>query len=114
MTTMQQLNGRPHREADLPVNYSWLIARELGLAARQLPRLLKGTGLSVAKFLSEDCLLTTPQQVRILRNAMMLSGQWQGKGVFNMEEFDPDPFMEMLNQHGLPWTLEELEAPLAF
>ena len=46
--------------------------------------------------------------------AMMLSGQWQGKGVFNMEEFDPDPFMEMLNQHGLPWTLEELEAPLAF
>ncbi|MGR3247911.1 MAG: AraC family transcriptional regulator [Paracoccus sp. (in: a-proteobacteria)] len=75
MTTMQQLNGRPHREADLPVNYSWLIARELGLAARQLPRLLKGTGLSVAKFLSEDCLLTTPQQVRILRNAMMLSGQ---------------------------------------
>ena len=46
--------------------------------------------------------------------AMMLSGQWKGDGVFNMEEFDPDPFMEMLNQHGLPWTLEELEAPLAF
>jgi len=46
--------------------------------------------------------------------AMMLSGQWQGKGVFNMEEFDPDPFMDMLNKHGLPWTLEELEAPLAF
>jgi len=24
--------------------------------------------------------------------------------VFNMEQFDPDPFMEALNQHGLPWT----------
>jgi len=35
---------------------------------------------------------------------MMLTGKWKGKGVFNMEEFDPDPFMESLNQHGLPWT----------
>ncbi len=35
---------------------------------------------------------------------MMLSGKWRGSGVFNMEEFDPDPFMDALNQHGLPWT----------
>jgi saccharopine dehydrogenase (NAD+, L-lysine-forming) len=35
---------------------------------------------------------------------LMLTGVWQGKGVFNMEEFDPDPFMEKLNLHGLPWT----------
>lgn len=35
---------------------------------------------------------------------MILTGKWQGKGVFNMEEFDPDPFMEKLNKHGLPWT----------
>ena len=35
---------------------------------------------------------------------LMLTGVWRGKGVFNMEEFDPDPFMEMLNRHGLPWT----------
>mgnify|MGYP001797483965 CR=1 FL=1 len=34
---------------------------------------------------------------------MMLQGKWSGKGVFNMEEFDPDPFMEQLNQQGLPW-----------
>ncbi|TWI68114.1 carboxynorspermidine dehydrogenase [Desulfobotulus alkaliphilus] len=34
---------------------------------------------------------------------MMLSGKWTGKGVFNMEELDPDPFMEALNLHGLPW-----------
>jgi saccharopine dehydrogenase (NAD+, L-lysine-forming) len=46
--------------------------------------------------------------------AMMLTGAWKGEGVFNMEQFDPDPFMAMLNQHGLPWTVEELEGPLGF
>lgn len=35
---------------------------------------------------------------------MMLTGAWKGAGVFNMEQFDPDPFMERLNRHGLPWT----------
>jgi saccharopine dehydrogenase (NAD+, L-lysine-forming) len=35
---------------------------------------------------------------------MMLTGQWMRPGVWNMEEFDPDPFMEALNAHGLPWT----------
>ncbi len=35
---------------------------------------------------------------------MMLTKKWQGKGVFNMEQFDPTPFMEKLNIHGLPWT----------
>jgi saccharopine dehydrogenase (NAD+, L-lysine-forming) len=34
---------------------------------------------------------------------MMLTGKWQGTGVFNVEEFDPDPFMEALNCYGLPW-----------
>ncbi|MFO7667444.1 MAG: saccharopine dehydrogenase family protein [Desulfobacterales bacterium] len=34
---------------------------------------------------------------------MMLTGKWKGKGVFNVEEFDPDPFMEKLGKHGLPW-----------
>ena len=28
-------------------------------------------------------------------------------GVFNIEEFDPDPFMDMLNQYGLPWVVDE-------
>lgn len=35
---------------------------------------------------------------------MMLTGQWMKPGVWNMEEFDPDPFMTALNEHGLPWT----------
>ena len=34
---------------------------------------------------------------------MILTGQWRGSGVFNMEQFDPDPFMQALNEHGLPW-----------
>jgi len=40
---------------------------------------------------------------------MILEGKWKQPGVFNMEEFDPDPFMEDLNKFGLPWTIEELE-----
>jgi saccharopine dehydrogenase (NAD+, L-lysine-forming) len=46
--------------------------------------------------------------------ALMLTDQWKGSGVFNMEQLDPDPFMDMLNQHGLPWETRELAAPLAF
>jgi len=38
---------------------------------------------------------------------LMLEGKWSGKGVFNMEEFDPDPFMEELMTQGLPWRVEE-------
>ncbi len=34
---------------------------------------------------------------------MLLTGIWSGAGVFNVEEFDPDPFMEDLNKYGLPW-----------
>ena len=34
---------------------------------------------------------------------MMLTEKWKGQGVFNVEEFNPDPFMEALNVHGLPW-----------
>ncbi len=41
---------------------------------------------------------------------LMLEGKWHGKGVFNMEEFDPDPFMEELNIQGLPWQVMELGA----
>lgn len=34
---------------------------------------------------------------------MVLTGKWSGKGVFNVEEFNPDPFMEKIGEHGLPW-----------
>ena len=39
---------------------------------------------------------------------LMLEGKWHGNGVFNMEEFDPDPFMEELTIQGLPWKIMEL------
>jgi len=38
---------------------------------------------------------------------LLLEGRWQGTGVFNMEEFDPDPFMEELMVQGLPWKIKE-------
>ena len=39
---------------------------------------------------------------------LVLTGAWKGQGVFNVEEFDPDPFMEKLNMYGLPWVVKEL------
>lgn len=34
---------------------------------------------------------------------MLMTGKWKKPGVYNIEEFDPDPFMEALNKWGLPW-----------
>lgn len=34
---------------------------------------------------------------------MVMTGKWKKPGVFNVEEFDPDPFMDGLNRFGLPW-----------
>ncbi|QIK58458.1 saccharopine dehydrogenase family protein [Dysgonomonas sp. HDW5A] len=34
---------------------------------------------------------------------MFFKGIWRKPGVFNVEEFNPDPFMEQLNKQGLPW-----------
>ncbi|MGB7407716.1 MAG: saccharopine dehydrogenase family protein, partial [Pontixanthobacter sp.] len=44
--------------------------------------------------------------------ALMVQGEWSGKGVFNMEQLDPDPFMDMLNEHGLSWNVKELDGPV--
>jgi saccharopine dehydrogenase (NAD+, L-lysine-forming) len=38
---------------------------------------------------------------------LMMSGVWKGQGVFNMEQFDPDPFMDELSRCGLPWKVVE-------
>ena len=35
---------------------------------------------------------------------LVMNGTWQKPGVHNIEEFDPDPFMEALNKWGLPWV----------
>lgn len=34
---------------------------------------------------------------------MLMTGKWDKKGVYTVEEFDPDPFMEALGKWGLPW-----------
>lgn len=39
---------------------------------------------------------------------MIVQGKWQKPGVWNMEQMDPDPFMEQLNKFGLPWQVVEL------
>jgi len=39
---------------------------------------------------------------------LMLEEKWSGKGVFNIEEFDPDIFMDELNKQGLPWQVKDL------
>jgi saccharopine dehydrogenase (NAD+, L-lysine-forming) len=46
--------------------------------------------------------------------AMMVQKKWHRAGVYNMEDFDPDPFMDMLNQHGLPWQYADLDGPAEF
>ena len=38
---------------------------------------------------------------------MILQKKWKDKGVFNVEEFNPDPFLKELSKHGLPWHEKE-------
>ena len=40
---------------------------------------------------------------------MVVTGAWCEAGVFNVEQFNPDPFMEALTLHGLPWVVKELK-----
>ncbi|MDD6798160.1 MAG: saccharopine dehydrogenase family protein [Clostridia bacterium] len=42
---------------------------------------------------------------------MLVTGKWNTPGVHNIEEFDPDPFMEALNKWGLPW-IEDFDPEL--
>ena len=43
---------------------------------------------------------------------MMLTGVWQGAGVYNVEQLDPDRFMDCLNQYGLPWQIVDFNGQL--
>jgi len=46
--------------------------------------------------------------------ALVMTDAWAGEGVFNMEQLDPDPFMDMLMTQGLPWQVKELPSPVEF
>jgi saccharopine dehydrogenase (NAD+, L-lysine-forming) len=39
---------------------------------------------------------------------MMLTDKWRGTGVFNVEQLDPEPFLEELALRGLPWNVKEM------
>ncbi|MEI6516291.1 MAG: saccharopine dehydrogenase family protein [bacterium] len=41
---------------------------------------------------------------------MIVTGAWCDAGVLNVEQFNPDPFMEELNLRGLPWVVKELKS----
>ena len=43
---------------------------------------------------------------------MMVRGIWKGEGVFNVEQLDPDAFMEALNRYGLPWQVVDFDGSL--
>ena len=43
---------------------------------------------------------------------MIVTGKWNKPGVWNMEQLDPDPFMEQLGTYGLPWkVIEPVQQP---
>jgi len=44
---------------------------------------------------------------------MFLTGKWTGAGVYNVEEFNPDPFLEKLAKSGLPWN-EVIDGDIEF
>jgi len=39
----------------------------------------------------------------------ILEGQWRRPGVWNIEQLDPDPFMQDMNRYGLPWQVIEVD-----
>ena len=45
---------------------------------------------------------------------LMLEKKWFQPGVWNMEQFNPDPFMKLLNQYGLPTKTIELNNRITF
>ena len=65
----------------------------------------------------EDCFAETNSQgvsystgvPAMIGAKLMLQGKWSGEGVFNLEQLDPDPFMDEMNSQGLPWEIKEME-----
>jgi saccharopine dehydrogenase (NAD+, L-lysine forming) len=49
----------------------------------------------------------------VLGAVLMVTGEWQGAGVFNVEQLNPDPFLEKLGAYGLPWH-EQVDRDYAF
>ncbi|WP_036612630.1 saccharopine dehydrogenase family protein [Oribacterium sp. P6A1] len=43
----------------------------------------------------------------MIGTALVASGVWNKRGALTTDEFDPDPYMDMLNKFGLPWVVDE-------
>ncbi len=43
----------------------------------------------------------------MIGTSLVINGIWKKPGVFTTDEFDPDPYMDMLNKYGLPWVVDE-------
>ncbi len=43
----------------------------------------------------------------MIGTALVATGVWNKRGTLTTDEFDPDPYMEMLSKFGLPWVVEE-------
>ncbi len=39
---------------------------------------------------------------------MVVTEQWTGAGVYNIEQLDPDPFLEKVAEYGLPWHVVDV------
>ncbi|HJA07622.1 MAG TPA: saccharopine dehydrogenase family protein [Candidatus Mailhella merdigallinarum] len=40
---------------------------------------------------------------------MMVTGRWNKPGVWNMEQLDPDPFLDEIGRYGLPWVVKDVD-----
>jgi saccharopine dehydrogenase (NAD+, L-lysine-forming) len=45
----------------------------------------------------------------VIAAMMVMKGIWSGKGVFNVEELDPEPFLDTLAKNGLPYEIVDRE-----
>ncbi|MEC8209467.1 MAG: saccharopine dehydrogenase C-terminal domain-containing protein, partial [Verrucomicrobiota bacterium] len=60
------------------------------------------------KEVSSQAISYTTGVPAMIGGQMILKGLWKKPGIWNMEQCDPDPFMEELNLRGLPWEIIEL------
>ncbi len=61
-----------------------------------------------------QCVSYTTGVPAMIGAKLMCEGKWMRSGTVNMEQMDPDPFMEELNRQGLPWHIIEMDPDTTF
>jgi saccharopine dehydrogenase (NAD+, L-lysine forming) len=46
----------------------------------------------------------------VIAPELLENGTWSGAGVLGPEAFEPEPFMDLLVDHGIPWAMTEMIA----